>query len=288
MKRSLFYALAATLTLSFAACKNKTSAETAATSDTTVIVADSQQVVQEKNQQLVLKQFTKKTKKNDKETAASYEFAAEILIAQSETNPILAHAINEWVNEQLGGEYEGEVSDGEAMLSFYQKLWLGDKGDVIELGDNTISIKKVYETDKFITLEASTYWYSGGAHGGASLIGATFRKSDGRKFDKSMIANEQELRPLLEKGLIKAFDVKNREELGDALMLSTASGDDDAETKLIYLSLPETQPWLTKEGMQLVYQQYEIGPYAVGMPTVAVPYSKLKPLLNATGKAYLK
>lgn len=282
MKRSLFYALAATLTLSFAACKNKTSAEAAATSDSTATVADSQQVEQASNEGISLKTFSKKQK------TKHFEYDTEFVIAQSASNPPLAHAINEWVNEQLGGKYEGDVNDGQAMLSYYLQRWMREEEKDIDNGENSITIKKVYETEQFITLEASTYWYGGGAHGGASLSGATFRKSDGRKFDKSMIANEQALHPLLEKGLIKAFEVKNREELGDALMLSTASGDDDAETKLMFLRLPETQPWLTKAGMMLVYQQYEIGPYAVGMPTVAIPYSKLKNFLNSTGKGYVK
>ena len=71
-------------------------------------------------------------------------------------------------------------------------------------------------------------------------------------------------------------------------MFSGACDSDNAEIKLINLPLPETEPWLTKEGLQLVYQQYEIGPYAVGMPTVQIPFTKLKSLLNASGKTYLK
>ena len=174
------------------------------------------------------------------------------------------------------------------MLNYYQKRWVREEDDDIINGEYNISITKVYETDKYITFEASSYWYFGGAHGGSSLSGATFRKSDGRKFDKSMISDENTLHPLLIKGLVKAFDAKNKKELGELLMFSGACDSDNAEIKLINLPLPETEPWLTKEGLQLVYQQYEIGPYAVGMPTVQIPFAKLKPLLNASGKTYLK
>lgn len=282
MKTLLLYTAIAVGMLSLVACKHKTTAETTVSSDSVATVADSQRVEMSSAEDFSLKVFSENLK------TEHYSYETSIVLAQSKEHPHLATAINEWVNERLGGKYEGDINDGQAMLNYYQKHWVAEEEDDITNGEHNISITKVYETDKYITFEASTYWYSGGAHGGGSLSGATFRKSDGRKFDKSMISDENALHPLLVKGLIKAFDARNKEELGELLMISGAYDSDNAEMKLINLPLPETEPWLTKEGLQLVYQQYEIGPYAVGMPTVQIPFAKLKPLLNASGKTYLK
>lgn len=37
---------------------------------------------------------------------------------------------------------------------------------------------------------------------------------------------------------------------------------------------------LTPSGVEIVFQQYEIGPYAIGMPTFEIPYLLLQPYLN--------
>lgn len=174
------------------------------------------------------------------------------------------------------------------MLNYYQKRWVREEEKDVTDGENNFSISKVYETEQFITLEAETYWFGGGAHGGSSLMGATFRKSDGRKFDKSMIGNNKLLRKELIRGLIKALEVSNKEELSGVLQCSAIDGYDDVDTRLALLPLPEADPWLTKKGMQLVYQQYEIAPYAAGSPSVLIPLAKLKLMLNASGKTYLK
>lgn len=37
---------------------------------------------------------------------------------------------------------------------------------------------------------------------------------------------------------------------------------------------------LNNEGIALTYQPYEIAPYAFGMPTLTVPYAKLKGIIK--------
>ena len=39
-------------------------------------------------------------------------------------------------------------------------------------------------------------------------------------------------------------------------------------------------PVLTPEGLRFVYQQYEIGPYALGMVEFTVPYADVKSCLT--------
>ncbi len=264
-----------------AACGKKAQAEPHQKADSVAVVYDTL-VEKTKEEPFTFQTFSKKLK------TKHFAYDTKFVLAQSNSNPNLANAINEWVNEQLGGKYQGNLNEGDAMLSYYQKRWIREEDKDVTDGENSFAISKVYETEQFITLEAETYWYGGGAHGGSSLMGATFRKSDGRKFDKSMIGNNKLLRKELIRGLVKAFEVSNKEELSGVLQCSAIDGYDDVDTRLAVLPLPEADPWLTKKGMQLVYQQYEIAPYAAGSPSVLIPLVKLHPMLNASGKTYLK
>jgi len=46
------------------------------------------------------------------------------------------------------------------------------------------------------------------------------------------------------------------------------------------LELPATPPLFSDKGLIFIYQQYEIAPYAYGMPACVLPYSVVKPLMN--------
>ena len=54
------------------------------------------------------------------------------------------------------------------------------------------------------------------------------------------------------------------------------------------LPLPVTDPWLTRDGIVFLYQEYEIACYAMGRPSVILPYEVLLPLLTDEAKALLK
>lgn len=273
----------AVATLTFSACKDKTSPVASGSTDSASVAVDSQTVdTASAVNDFALKPYKKKVK------TKHFNYDVEILLAESQSNPTLARAINEWVNEQLGGKYTGNLTDGEAMIQNYLKRWQKDEEQDIDNGEMNYDFEKVYETDDIITLEMESYWYGGGAHGGATRVGATFRKSDGRKLDKSMLNNDSNLNRLLVNGLMKAFEVKTRRDLAEQLMISSLDDMTDVEEKLALLPLPETQPWLTKKGLELVYQPYEIGPYAVGMPTVTIAFKHLPGVLNSTGQTFLK
>ena len=65
-----------------------------------------------------------------------------------------------------------------------------------------------------------------------------------------------------------------------------AKSDNDLKSKLqgvksvSSLPLPSTPPFMTEKGYVLIYQQYEIAPYAMGMPGDTIPYNVLKPCLT--------
>ena len=194
----------------------------------------------------------------------------------------LRKAVEEFISETLGGTYEGDYAQADSMLAFYKEQYFRDMMEVRgEFLDDVpmeffkeVLISKVYETDKVVTYQVTTDEYYGGAHGIATTSGTTFRKSDGRRVGLDML-RDQELHEFLKEGLMDYFGVKTERELEDNLM-----GVDD----LYLLPMPETEPYFMDGGMVLIYQSYEIACYAAGQPTVVIPYDKLEPLFNVTGR----
>ena len=51
--------------------------------------------------------------------------------------------------------------------------------------------------------------------------------------------------------------------------------------------MPDSQPYITKEGVKFTYQPYEISYYAAGAPTFTVPLVDIEPFLKNTAKEML-
>lgn len=187
-------------------------------------------------------------------------------------------AVGEWLDERLGGCFDGDPRDLAALVDFYGKA----KADTLraaqkdalpdaELGFDAV-MTKAYETDHIVTYTLSSFISLGGAHPLTLEEGATFRKSDGRRLDWNIVrkAMDMELNSLLRKSLMDYFGVASEEDLEPYL-----SGTD------IYdIPLPHTPPYLLENGLAFIYQQYELTGYAMGMPADTIGYERIKPLLN--------
>ena len=205
-------------------------------------------------------------------------------------NPVLVNAIAEYVNENLGGTYYGDLQKSDSLLAYYGNTIDGKlKEEYGDVGDESrppyscsMDIRKMYDTDRAVTFTASSYSYMGGAHGMGTSTGTTFRKSDGRRFCVEMMCNvnTDEFRTMIKEGLRTYFKENGEEVTTDdnlAEMLITESGLD-------FLPLPQYDPYLTKDGVKFVYQQYEIAPYAAGQPSFTIPYDKVWPYLTQEGR----
>lgn len=206
---------------------------------------------------------------------------------------LLVNAIREYVNEQLGGTYNGDESNGQVMIDTYaQQEWTSLVSQYNELAGETenefirdisfyteYEIRLLYETDKFVTYQTFMTTYLGGAHGMHNLTGVTFRKTDGRRFGYDMMRQlySEEFYTITKEGLISYFSQSGMgkpttdEELKEWLMTS-----DDVN----YLSHPRCEPYMVEDGVTFVYQPYEIAPYAAGMPEFTVSYQDIKPFLT--------
>lgn len=205
----------------------------------------------------------------------------------SDSTTALSQNIREWMNEQLGGIYEGNLNDGEKMIGFYGKKRVDEiRRNIEEFGENSAMDKSVYyvqirdkfETASLVTYTSEIYEYSGGAHGGEVEIGSVFRKSDGRRFGWDMFTAEGQtaLRDIIKNELKeKYFKVKSDEEFYSMLL---------AEEARYVFPLPDSAPYFMRNGVKFIYQQYEIAPYAAGKPYCIIPYEKLTDFFTATMK----
>ncbi len=132
------------------------------------------------------------------------------------------------------------------------------------------SITKHAESENFITFAHQIYTYEGGAHGLTMTEMLTYRKSDGKRINSSILrANlPSEFKKLLAQGIRAYFS-----SFGEDLSIFSEFDIND-------MPLPENNPFLTNDGIGFVYSQYEIAPYASGEPAFIIPYQLIFPYLT--------
>lgn len=159
---------------------------------------------------------------------------------------------------------------------------------------NNIKIELTEQTPSYLTLTFGHEVYTGGAHGGWITNGATFSRATGEQMGWNLfdMSKEQELRAMLIRGVKSYFNdfseekIETDEQLYELLILY-----DDPETPeneiTIGLPFPQAEPYVTRDGISFVYQQYEIAAYACGLPSFIVPVEEVKDLLSEKGKELL-
>lgn len=179
--------------------------------------------------------------------------------------------------------FKGAKEDGKALVDFYGKLNFGYlKAQYAELKDLGIaglsydlSIRKTGETDLYLTYETSCYVFLGGAHGSAVCYPVNIVRSTGKVLAATVDTLKQKaLQPILRRGVKEYISKAENRKIKDR----------DLQNMLFVehgiIPLPATVPVLTPEGLRFVYQQYEIGPYALGMVEFTVPYADVKSCLT--------
>lgn len=179
--------------------------------------------------------------------------------------------------------FKGTKADGKALVDFYGKLNFGYlKSQYAELKDFGIaglsydlSIRKTGETDRYLTYETSCYVFLGGAHGSAVCRPVNIVKATGKVLAATVDTLKQKaLQPILRRGVKEYISKAENRKIKDR----------DLQNMLFVehgiIPLPATVPVLTPKGLRFVYQQYEIGPYALGMVEFTVPYTDVKSCLT--------
>ena len=160
--------------------------------------------------------------------------------------------------------------------------------------ENGYTASLLAQTDAYLTLAEGYYIYTGGAHGGYTATGVTFRRSDGRRMGWNLfdMTKKAQIAALIKEELRNYF--ASEEGTGpiseDQLMeeLQLWDDPDTEENELEYgIPLPTSEPYVTRDGIAFVYQQYEIAAYACGLPCGTLPLEKVASVLSAEGRALL-
>ena len=215
-------------------------------------------------------------------------FLVDVKVQYPLTGPdVLVDSLRAYIAQELGASPKKvDLRDGDAVVRIYydslltnmkaeyddMREELGGEDDGFFSMSDERTIAKSYETEKIITIEDCGSVYAGGAHPLSFAGAASFDRRTGKRLGTWIFKDlkSKELRNEIMRGLREYFEVKKNEELADILL-----GVDYRK-----IPMPSVNPYFSKNGLEFIYGQYEIAPYACGMPQFTIPYSRLEPLLK--------
>lgn len=193
-------------------------------------------------------------------------------------NPVLQRRVRTFIMEALEldlqndgplmGRFNGDPSEGQAVVNYYGGMILALLKENAQFKEMK-TIRKVAETDYYISFEAELFGWYGGVDN-SRFYGATFRKSDGKRL--KVIANPQ--------------DPKFRHFLNNDVYFEKK--EDILEEYKTNIPVPQYEPYLIQSGVRFVYQQHEIAPGATGYIKGDASFSEIRQFLNGEIKDILK
>lgn len=135
----------------------------------------------------------------------------------------------------------------------------------------SINVSDPYSAPQFWTLRIETYHFTGGAHGGTDEVALVLDRRTGEQIPpEGLFRPESDWLQVLSD---YCFDTLSKREPfapdDDWLARGTAP---DAGNYDVLLPLDD--------GLQVIFGQYQIGPYAIGSTELMVPYTALRDILN--------
>lgn len=182
--------------------------------------------------------------------------------------------------------YNGKGDNGETVAGYYADGTLvclkqmakemfdeGSDGDVALEFD--LSLAKVADTTRYVSYEVKLYTYLGGAHGSSAYCVVNIAKPSGKVLTQTVDTLQlKALQPILRKGVMEFLNGDGTEEVTEANLNDHLFLTDGI------IPLPVRAPYLAADGVHFVYQQYEIGPYAIGLVSFTVPYAEIRQYLT--------
>ena len=196
-----------------------------------------------------------KDKDKNKKKGISYE--ADIDYPVFEKEPLLNAQVSDIVQKNLEA-FNSEFFSAEAPA--YPQGFQFD-----------IDSSSVYEDTNHISFLLTVYQFTGGAHGSTTLIPITYSKQT-----KKLLSLEEAVQPA-RKDWLATLSTEARKQLNAQVQKQKFSSDEDWINK-------GTEPTkenfaifkLEKNSVRIIFSQYQVGPYASGMPEIVVPRSLFK------------
>jgi hypothetical protein len=127
-------------------------------------------------------------------------------------------------------------------------------------------------TPSVIVIELQSYLYSGGAHGMSTMQYVNWVP----KTDKILTLNDMVLR-----GRMKAFEGALKKQYEKWLDTNEFAQTDKADYSKMWPFQFSDNAALMQDGIAVTFDHYVLGPYALGMPTIVVPYAELKGIIKS-------
>lgn len=196
-----------------------------------------------------------KDKDKNKKKGISYE--ADIDYPVFEKEPLLNAQVSDIVQKNLEA-FNSEFFSAEAPA--YPQAFEFD-----------IDSSSVYEDTNHISFLLTVYQFTGGAHGSTTLIPITYSKQT-----KKLLSLEEAVQPA-RKDWLATLSTEACKQLNAQVKKQKFSSDEDWINK-------GTEPTkenfaifkLEKNSVRIIFSQYQVGPYASGMPEIVVPRSLFK------------
>lgn len=220
----------------------------------------------------------------------------------------LAHSVAAYVSEEIGRLYlpaqnsedtkkvklyNGDLTDGNAVAEYYANGTIeylkSEAQGMKEAGMKEtpqmtyeLEVRKIADNNRYVSYATTSYAFLGGAHGSATNYAVNIAKASGKVLTLAVdTLQTKAMQPILRKGILSYLH-----EQGDTTVTEKTLGDFlFIENGII--PLPAHTPYLADDGVHFVYQQYEIGPYAMGMVTFTVPYADIRPFLTKEAQSLL-
>lgn len=185
--------------------------------------------------------------------------------------------------------YKGSVDQVQKLVDYYgkgAKLYLTDvqKESMVD-GEgpgvcSNVKIRKVAETSTYLTYQMSAYYQVGGAHGSSFSNHVNISKLTNKPIEKTIDScKTRALQKILKKGVEHYFKECGDEDFKiSSIYEYLAPTGEKGKNNLI--PLPASTPYLEKDSLCFVYQQYEIAPYAAGLVSFNVALKDIKPYLR--------
>lgn len=180
----------------------------------------------------------------------------------------------------IGGLSQADVDERRESIRENPNLSAAEKAELLEYVPRwsfDYELQKIAETERYLVFSSQDISYMGGAHGSVGGAGfPTFDRQDGHQVAPVMRPDcTEDIQPLLVRGLQGYFREAGVELTPESLLGILSLPEEGI------VPLPTWEPYPTEKGLVFQYQQYEIAPYASGMPTFVLSFDEVREYLSA-------
>ena len=204
------------------------------------------------------------------------------LISFNWTYPIISGLEDKTAQNMINDFYFSDLEDSyKELLQMAQDESKARKDSNLEAPPQFQSVNKCKAEiifDNYLTVKTELYEYIGGAHGSTRILYDLFDALSGERIPVKNFFN-QDSNYLVSLAEICAPELQAQLEKDSCEYFEEGTASTETNYKNI---------GLTKDGIVVVFGQYQVAPYTCGVRYVNIPFDRIKDLLNTNVLEFLK